>query len=319
MSNRNSIADHQKYHFIKHHFSPDLLYKFPKNSVGRSFQHQWMRRYPWLRYSKQEDGGYCLPCVLFYRRKNLRAQAGVLVSNVLTNFKNTIDIMKKHEQNDYHKEAVATMDQFVEVMSGQRDCVSIQINNAAKELVVSNRKKLQSIIETIILCGRQNIPLRGRHDAGTDLEPGDCGNHGNFWALLQFRVSAGDATLREHLASAPRNATYTSPDIQNQVIEVLGDHILQKILIKVKQAKYFSLIADEVTDCSNKEQLAVVLRYVDSNDCCIREDLMSFLECHSGISGQVLAEMMLAFLRKHDLDPTKLHGQGYDGASNTCM
>ena len=134
-----------------------------------------MRRYPWLRYSKQENGGYCLPCVLFYERKNLRAHAGELVSRALTNFKNATDIMKKHEQNDYHKEAVATTDQFVEVMSGQGDCISIQTDNVAKELVVNNRKKLQSIFETIILCGRQNIhvPLRGHHDAGTDLEQGD--------------------------------------------------------------------------------------------------------------------------------------------------
>ena len=123
----------------------------------------------------------------------------MLVSNALTNFKNAIDIMKKHEQNDYHKEGVAIMAQFMEVMSGQRDCNSIQIDNVAKEVVVKNRKKLQLIIEMMILCGRQNIPLRGRHDAGTDLEQVDCGKHGNFWALLQFRVSAGGTTLREHL------------------------------------------------------------------------------------------------------------------------
>ena len=78
ISNRNNIADHEKYQFINHHFSPDLLYKFPKNSGGRSFQHQWVMRYPWLRYSTQEDGGYCFPCVLFYKRNNLRAYAGVL-------------------------------------------------------------------------------------------------------------------------------------------------------------------------------------------------------------------------------------------------
>ena len=60
-----------------------------------------------------------------------------------------------------------------------------------------------------------------------------------------------------------KNATYTSPDIQNQVIDVLGDHILEKVLTKVKKAQYFSLIADEVTDSSNKEQLGLVLRYVN--------------------------------------------------------
>ena len=163
-----------------------------------------------------------------------------------------------------------------------------------------NRKKLQSIIETVILCGRQNIPLRGSHDAGLDLERGACENHGNFWALLQFRVSAGDLALKEHLATAPKNATYTSPDIQNQVIDIIGDHILEKILSKVKKAQYFSLIADEVTDCSNREQLGLALRYVSPEDYSIREDLVSFIECDSGISGQALSEMMLDFLRKHD-------------------
>lgn len=85
---RDEVADHEKYQFINHHYSPDVNYKFRKNSTtGRSFQHQWLVRYPWLNYSKQEDGGYCLPCVLFYKSKNFRAQAGVLVSYALTNFK----------------------------------------------------------------------------------------------------------------------------------------------------------------------------------------------------------------------------------------
>ena len=313
---RESVADHEKYQFINHHFSPDVKYKFPKSSTtGRSFQYQWLVRYPWLKYSEQEDGGYCLPCVMFYASKNFRAQAGVLVSYAFTNFKHAIEILKKHEQKDYHKEAVVKMESFMKVMSGQQDSISVQINNAAKELVATNRKKLQSIIETIILCGRQNIPLRGHRDAGTDLERA-CGGHGNFWALLQFRISSGDTLLREHLATAPRNAIYISPDIQNQVIQVLGDHILHKILISVKEAKYFSMIADEVTDSSNKEQLAVVLRYVNRADTCIREDLVSFLECSGGISGQALAEMLLDFLTKHGLDPTNLRGQAYDGAGN---
>ena len=95
---RVSVADHEEYQFINHHFSPDVKYKFPKSSTtGRSFQHQWLVRYPWLKYSEQEDGGYCLPCVMFYISKNFRAQAGVLVSYALTNFKHAIDNLKKHE------------------------------------------------------------------------------------------------------------------------------------------------------------------------------------------------------------------------------
>ena len=87
------------------------------------------------------------------------------------------------------------------------------------------------------MCGRQNIPLHGHCDAGTHL--GVCVRAmEKFWTLLQFRTSSGDNLLREHLATAPRNATYVSPDIQNQVIQVLGDHIVRKILTNVKEAKY---------------------------------------------------------------------------------
>ena len=182
------------YQFINNHFSPDVKYKFLKRSTtGRSFQHQWLVSNPWLKYSKQDDGGYCLPCVMFYTSKNFRAQAGVLASNALTNFKHAINSLKKHEQKDYHKEAVVKMDAFVKVMRGHQDSISLQINNAAKERVAKNRKKIQSIIETIILCGRQNISLRGHRDHGTHLEHVcHCGGHGNFWALLQFRISSGD-------------------------------------------------------------------------------------------------------------------------------
>ena len=36
--------------------------------------------------------------------------------------------------------------------------------------IASNRLILKSIISTIILCGRQNIPLRGHRDNSTDME-----------------------------------------------------------------------------------------------------------------------------------------------------
>ena len=118
------------------------------------------------------------------------------------------------------------MDAFNRVMSGQQANIRVQLNDAAKQVVASNRKKLHSIVETIVLCGRQNIPLRGHHDSGLDLECSTIVSHGNFWALLQFRVAAD--FLRDHLANAPRNAIYTFPDVQSQVIDILGDHVREK-------------------------------------------------------------------------------------------
>ena len=146
-----------------------------------------------------------------------------------------------------------------------------------------------------------------------DVEKYPCASHGNFWALLEFRVSSGDVNLRHHLAYAPANGRYTSPDIQNQVI---GDHVQAKIFGRVKEAQFFSLVADEVTDCSNKEQFSVVLRYVNPEDLQIREDFVQFIECDTGISGRALAQKMTTIIESHGLDLNKLRGQGYDGAEN---
>ena len=184
--------------------------------------------------------------------------------------------------------------------------------------VASNRQKLASIFKTIAFCGRQNIALRGHRDNATDIErdPSDTENHGNFQALLNFRVDAGDTVLGEHLATASRNATYTSSVIQNQVTDVLADQVRQKIIGNVQVAKWFSVIADEVTDVSNKEQLSLVLRYVEPDTLLVREDLVGFFECDTGISGRALADKITSCVRAYGLDLSNLRGQAYDGAGN---
>jgi hypothetical protein len=197
------------------------------------------------------------------------------------------------------------------------ESVAIQLRKGLRETIQKNREKLHSIVETIVLCGHQNIALRGHRDSGTNMEGVQSGgtNHGNFWALLNFRISAGDDLLRDHLQRAPRNATYTSPDVQNQIISILCEQIREKILRKVRSSLSYALIADEVTDCSNKEQFCIVLRYVEPESSLIREDLVTFLDCDSGVTGQALADKMLSFVTDH-LDPSKMRGQAYDGASN---
>ena len=108
---------------------------------------------------------------------------------------------------------------------------------------------------------------------------------------------------------------HTHPDTQNQLISILGDHIRDVILRKVRSSLCYTVIADEVTDCSNKEQLSIVLRYIESETSFIREDLVTFLECDSGTTGEALADQILTFVKNH-LDPSKMRGQAYDGVSN---
>ena len=133
---------------------------------------------------------------------------------------------------------------------------------------------------------------------------------------MQFRVAAGDTILREHLATGLRNATYTSATIQNQLIDIICSQNQGKIIDKVKSAKWFTVIAVEVTDISNKELLSLVLRYVDCDTGLVREDLTRFVECDTGMSGHCLAKKIKITLQSYGLDLMKLRGQGDDGAGN---
>ena len=52
--------------------------------------------------------------------------------------------------------------------------------------------------------------------------------------------------------------------------------ITETLVADVKEAKFFSVLADEATDCSNVEQLAVVLRHVGKM-LKIREIFLGFV------------------------------------------
>ena len=141
--------------------------------------------------------------------------------------------------------------------------IAEQLSMIHAQQIADNRRKLKSICETIILCGRQGIALRGHRDDRVHLQQDPQGSHGNFQALLQFRIDSGDIVLQQHLASGPWNAIYTSKTVQNQLIATCGHIISSKILQHIQAARFFSIIADEATDSANDEQLSISLRFVN--------------------------------------------------------
>ena len=80
---------------------------------------------------------------------------------------------------------------------------------------------------------------------------------------------------------------------------MLSDYIREKIIESVRKSQCYTVIADEVTDCSNTQQLCLALRYVNTDSYEIHEDLVSFLECDDDITGKALSEKSLHFLECH--------------------
>ena len=86
-----------------------------------------------------------------------------------------------------------------------------------------------------------------------------------------------DPAINAHLESSKlRNASYVSPHIQNELINIIGKNIIQKHLVnEVVSAKHFSIMVDEITSF-NKEVMPLCVRFVDSNRD-IREEFCSIL------------------------------------------
>jgi hypothetical protein len=76
----------------------------------------------------------------------------------------------------------------------------------------------------------------------------------------------------------------------------------------------FCLLVDESADVSGKEQMAVVLRYVDKSGS-IKERLIGLVHV-SETSASCLKSNIDSLFGKYGLSIKQIRGQGYDGASN---
>ena len=161
--------------------------------------------------------------VLFASGSDARKGKGAFVETAFVNFKKVYKMCSAHAERKYHCDAVVACDAFIEIMSGRRESVAIQLERNLRNTVKSNREKLHSIIETVVFCDHQNISLRGLWDSYMNVEGvhSEGTNHGNFWALLDFRVLAGDTVHAAHLAMADKNTVHMSSDMQNQIFEFL--------------------------------------------------------------------------------------------------
>ena len=118
-----------------------------------------------------------------------------------------------------------------------------------------NQQFLKSVVSCLEFCGRQGISLRGhRNDSGNDDQQTMI--LGNFKALVNFRISAGDAVLDSHLKECSKRSTYTSKTTQNELLTCIEEVIQKDIVAEVlaqsdKTQPFFGVHADEVTDILN--------------------------------------------------------------------
>ncbi len=220
-----------------------------------------------------------------------------------------------HGKLEYHLSSLAKMSEFLARYENPSKSIDNILLTEAQKQIAENEKVVSSLFKVVLLMGKQGIAFRGHRDNcvnWVDCNEDISSNQGNFVELIRFRAETDDV-LANHLKNSPRNARYTSKTIQNELIEVVGNHIRQGIIDEVKSSKFYTLIADEVTDVSNKEQLSICLRYVHGRT--VKEVFVCYRSVER-ITGKSLADTILSWLYTVGLSPLDMRGQCYDGASN---
>ncbi|KAK9665781.1 hypothetical protein RND81_14G135800 [Saponaria officinalis] len=153
----------------------------------------------------------------------------------------------------------------------------------------------------------KGLAFRG-HD-----ESAQSSNKGNFLELLDWLGKNSESVAKVVLAKAPENHQVTCPTIQKELIKCCA-HETTKLIIEDLNGDFFGLLADESSDVSHKEELAICLRYVNK-DGKICERFLEILHVKDTTS-LTLFEKIKKLLDNHSLSMSNIRGQGYDGASN---
>ena len=251
---------------------------------------------------------YCFACRMF-------GSPGAAEDNWISrgvraaNWKNAAKRIRDHAVSQNHHHSTLALNSFTH--NNPIDCQlehQRELELSRRQIEIRhNREILSCILDIIKYLAKQNIPFRGHDESSTS------SNRGNFLELVHLQARYDDV-LKQHLLTAPRNCTYLSGDIQNQLIQAMGDDLLSTIIEQVRDAKFFSLLVDETSDISRQEQVSFVLRYIDK-ECDIQERFIGVVTV-TRTDSATLVRTIEEVLSGHNLSIKDIRGQGYDGASN---
>ncbi|CAL8162773.1 unnamed protein product [Prunus armeniaca] len=176
------------------------------------------------------------------------------------------------------------------------------------EDVRKNRLRLTTTIEAIRYLANQGMAFRGGDESY------DLSNRGNFIEFIKAFSRMNVDVEKVVLEKAPGNAKYIAPMIQKEILHIFANKVRKKIREEVGEDGKFCILVDEALDESQREQMAIILRFV-GHDGFICERFFDIVSVHDTNSSTLKTEICKVFGR-HNLLVKNMCGQGYDGASN---
>ncbi|KAK4280334.1 hypothetical protein QN277_011970 [Acacia crassicarpa] len=272
----------------------------------RRFNPKWYEEFgSWLEYSISKDACFCLYCYLF--DMEVGGSGSTQEAFVGVGFKNwhKKDRIKVHVGD--HKSAHNRCYQACQDLMKQKQHIDVAFSNISDQQKIDYRLRLKTSLDCVRFLLRNGKSFRGNDESTSSNQ------QGLFLELLKFYSKPNKEMSDVVLENAPDNNTLTSPKIQKDLAQACAD-LTVKAIVSDLGDDYFSLLVDEARDVAIKEQMAVVLRYVNKKGSIV-ERFIGIIHV-SDTTAQSLKAAIDALFSKLGLSLSKCRGQGYDGASN---
>ncbi|XP_023761703.1 uncharacterized protein LOC111910160 [Lactuca sativa] len=165
------------------------------------------------------------------------------------------------------------------------------------EVEASNYQiRLRATIDTCRFLLKNTLPFRGHDESDGSL------SKGLFIEQLSFLMDHNEIIYNVTLQITPKNEKLTSPKIQKEIVQCFSKEIIKFICEEIGK-DVFVILVDESSNVSKKEQMTMVLRYVNILGI-VKERFVGVVHVNDTSS----------LTLKEAIDSVR--GQGYDVASN---
>ena len=252
-----------------------------------------------LHYNLDKDAAFCYTCIsaeikglkTIYHNKD-----EAFITRGYRNWRHATENFRVHEESDCHKDYVNQLSPPETVCYVDESFDETLICEKAR-----NRQIFLIILRNIQVLSCQGLAFRGNY------------NEENFDQLMKLSAMV-DSRITSWMEK--KREKYLHHDTQNEIIRLMAFVILRDIAKYINDSIFYSIMADEVTDCSNKEQFNICFRWVE-NDFDTHEVFIGIHNVDS-IKADTLVAVIKDVLNRLNVPISNARGHCYDGAKNMC-
>ena len=174
---------------------------------------------------------FCFQCLKCYETGLItytKRHETAFIVNGFQNWKKAVECFNRHSISECHREAISKG----KVRSLTRASIVDQLSSEASKSRCKNRRTFITVLSSLQYLLRQGLAITGHKD-----------EESNLYQLLKLRCE--DCP---ELSGWLKKHQYMSHDIINELITLMGKAILRDLLVNIREANWFAILADETRD-----------------------------------------------------------------------